>query len=201
MARAPAVAIPYRVRLDSPHPSWVAIISRSKMRRERRRRLPARLDRLMDLTIEHMKVATGDVRQLIAELDIALAGNYLPEQHHAVSLEQLFDGNVRFFVARADGVAVGCGGVGFYDGFAEVKRMYTRPTARRMGVAAGILRRLEREAREAGYSVLRLETGRYQTEALAFYLREGFERCDAFGDYASMTPRSIETSVFCQKTI
>jgi len=155
----------------------------------------------MDLAIEHMEVATDEVRQLIAELDMALAGNYLPEQHHAVSLEELFGGDVRFFVARVDGGAVGCGGVGFYDGFAEVKRMYTRPTARRMGVAAGILRRLEREAREAGYSVLRLETGRYQTEALAFYLREGFERCDAFGDYACMTPRSIETSVFCQKTI
>jgi len=155
----------------------------------------------MDLAIEHMEAATDEVRQLIAELDIALTGNYLPEQHHAVSLEQLFGGNVKFFVARADGVAVGCGGVGFYDGFAEVKRMYTRPTARRMGVAAGILRRLEREAREAGYSVLRLETGRYQTEALAFYLREGFERCDAFGDYASMTPRSIATSVFCEKAI
>ena len=155
----------------------------------------------MNLTIERTGVATDEVRQLIAELDMALAGNYLPEQHHAVSLEQLFGGNVRFFVARVDGVAVGCGGVAFYDGFAEVKRMYTRPTARRMGVAAGVLRRLEREARTAGYSILRLETGRYQAEAIAFYLREGFERCDAFGDYASMTPRSIETSVFCQKTI
>ena len=32
---------------------------------------------------------------------MALAGTYLPEQHHAVSLEQLFGGNVRFFVARS----------------------------------------------------------------------------------------------------
>jgi putative acetyltransferase len=155
----------------------------------------------MHLTIEHMAVATDEVRQLIAELDTALAGDYLPEQHHAVSFEQLFGGNVRFFVARVDGVAVGCGGVAFYDGFAEVKRMYTRRTARRRGVAAGVLRRLEHEARTAGYSILRLETGRYQTEAIAFYLREGFERFVAFGDYASMTPRSIETSVFCQKTL
>ena len=155
----------------------------------------------MNLTIERMGVATDEVRQLIAELDIALAGNYLPEQRHAVSLEQLFGGNVRFFVARVDGVAVGCGGVAFYDGFAEVKRMYTRPTVRRMGVAAGVLRRLEREARTAGYSILRLETGRYQAEAIAFYLHEGFERCDAFGDYANMAPQAIETSVFCQKTI
>ena len=105
------------------------------------------------------------------------------------------------WLASNSSVAVACGGVALYDGFAEVKRMYTRPTARRMGVATGVLRRLEREARTAGYSILRLETGRYQAEALAFYLREGFERCDAFGDYASMTPRSIETSVFFQKTI
>jgi len=114
----------------------------------------------MDLAIEHMEAATDEVRQLIAELDIALTGNYLPEQHHAVSLVQLFGGNVKFFVARSDGVAVGCGGVGFYDGFAEVKRMYTRPTARRMGVAAGILRRLEREARTAGYATRPPHSGR-----------------------------------------
>lgn len=120
----------------------------------------------MNLTIERMEVATDEVRQLIAELDMALAGNYVPEQRHAVSLEQLFGGNVRFFVARVDGVAVGCGGVAFYDGFAEVKRMYTRPTARRMGVAAGVLRRLEREARTAGYSILRLETGSIRPKPL-----------------------------------
>src|SRR4249920_543384 len=155
----------------------------------------------MNLTIERMGVATDEVRQLIAELDMALAGNYLPEQRHAVSLEQLFGGNVRFFVARVDGVAVGCGGVAFYDGFAEVKRMYTRPAARRMGVATGVLRHLEGEAKNAGYSILRLETGRYQAEAIGFYLREGFERCGAFGDYASMAPQAIETSIFCQKTI
>lgn len=77
------------------------------------------------LEIERTEDATDEARQLLAELDQALAGNYLPEQHHALSLEQLFRTNVRFFVARADGVAVGCGGVAFYDGFAEVKRMYT----------------------------------------------------------------------------
>jgi putative acetyltransferase len=146
----------------------------------------------MNPTIERMQVATDEVRRLIDELDMALAGDYLPEQRHAVSLDQLFGGNVRFFVARVDGVAVGCGGVAFCDGFAEVKRMY---------VAAGVLRRLEAEARTAGYSILRLETGRYQAEAIAFYLREGFERCDAFGDYASMDPHAIATSVFCEKPI
>jgi putative acetyltransferase len=156
---------------------------------------------LVAVTIERVPVATDEIRQLLAELDRALTGPYLPEQHHYLPLERLFDGNVRFFAARVDGVAVGCGGVAFYDGFAEVKRMYTQPKARRQGVARAVLRRLEEEATRAGYSVLRLETGVYQAEAIAFYEREGFAECDAFGDYLAMTPREIETSVFYEKSI
>jgi len=155
----------------------------------------------VDLTIERVSAATDEIRRLIAELDRALAGPYLPEQHHALSLDQLFDANVRFFAARLDGVAVGCGGVAFYDGYAEVKRMFTRPTARRKGVAKALLRHLEGEAQRAGHSVLRLETGMYQAEALAFYERAGFERCSAFGDYLDLSPHAVETSVFYEKSI
>jgi putative acetyltransferase len=153
------------------------------------------------VAIERVFVPSDEIRELIDELNVALSGRYLPEQHHSVPFEQLFDGTVRFFVARVDGVAVGCGGVALDDGFAEVKRMYTRPTARRQGVATGLLRRLEDEARGAGYSTLRLETGMYQDEANAFYSREGFEVCDAFGVYAAMTATEIETSVFYEKPI
>jgi putative acetyltransferase len=64
-----------------------------------------------------------------------------------------------------------------------------------------VLRHLEGEAKRAGYSVLRLETGMYQAEAVEFYLRAGFGRCDAFGDYVSMSPQAIETSVFYEKSI
>ena len=150
----------------------------------------------MDLTVERVAAATEEIRQLVAELDRALSGPYLPEQRHALSLDRLFDSDVRFFAARIDGVAVGCGGVAFYDGFAEVKRMFTRPTARRQGVAKAVLRHLETEAKRAGHSVLRLETGMFQAEAIEFYVRAGFERCDAFGEYVSMSTQAIETSVF-----
>jgi putative acetyltransferase len=153
------------------------------------------------VAIERVFVPSDEIRELIDELNVALSGPYLPEQHHSVPFEQLFDGTVRFFVARVDGVAVGCGGVALDDGFAEVKRMYTRPTARRAGVARSVLRRLEEEAKGAGYSILRLETGMYQDEANAFYSREGFEVCDAFGVYAAMTATEIETSVFYEKPI
>ena len=155
----------------------------------------------MDVTIERVLAATDEIRELVAELDQALTGPYRPEQHHALSFDQLFAQNVRFFLARLDGGAVGCGGVALYDGFAEVKRMFTRPTARRKGVANAVLRHLEREAKRAGHSILRLETGMYQGEAIAFYLRAGFEPCDPFGEYKSMPPRAIETSVFYEKSI
>jgi putative acetyltransferase len=158
-------------------------------------------ERVVDVTIERVAVATDEIRELLDELNAALSGPYLPEQHHYVPFEQLFEDNVRFFAARVDGVAVGCGGVAFYDGFAEVKRMFTRPTARRLGVAAAVLRKLEAEAKGAGYTVLRLETGMYQDEAIAFYERKGFTECAAFGDYLGMTPREIETSVFYEKSI
>jgi putative acetyltransferase len=154
----------------------------------------------VDVTIERVPAATDEVRRLLVELDEALSG-YSPEQRHALSVDQLFADNVHFFAARLDGIAVGCGGVAFYDSFAEVKRMYTRPTVRRKGVAAGLLARLEEEARAAGHSILRLETGMYQAEAIAFYERAGFERCEAFGDYLDLSPQAIETSVFYEKSI
>lgn len=153
------------------------------------------------MTIERVAAATEEIRQLLAELDQALSGPYLPEQRHALSVDQLFEDNVRFFAARLDGVPVGCGGVAFYEGFAEVKRMFTRPTARRKGVAAALLQRLEAEARAEGHSVLRLETGMYQDKAIGFYERAGFERCAAFGDYLDLSPQGIETSVFYEKPI
>jgi putative acetyltransferase len=53
-------------------------------------------------------------------------------------LEAIFQAHIRFFVACLDGMAAGCRGVALLDGFAEVKRMYVRPSARGRGVAQAI---------------------------------------------------------------
>ena len=55
--------------------------------------------------------------------------------YSSVALDAIFQPHVRFFVARLDGEAVGCGGVALFEGFAEVKRMYVREAARGRGVA------------------------------------------------------------------
>jgi putative acetyltransferase len=107
---------------------------------------------------------------------------------------------VRFLLAWLDGV-VGCGGVAMFDDYAEVKRMYTRPEARGRGVAKALLRRIEDEARGANKSVLRLETGTYQQEAIGLYEAMGFQPRGPFGPYAAMPARNIETSLFLEKVL
>src|SRR5215469_9298412 len=104
----------------------------------------------MSITIERAVKATSEVHDLIGELEKVLGAAYEAHQRHGLSIEQLFEPNVCFFLARLDGLAVGCGGVAMFGDYAEVKRMYTRPVARGRGVAKALLNRIEDEAREAG---------------------------------------------------
>lgn len=91
-----------------------------------------------------------------------------------------------FLVARADGAPVGCGGwrtLATDPAVAEVKRMYTVPDRRGLGVASAVLRKLEDTARDAGRTRLVLETGNRQPEAIALYRKLGYEQIPNFGHY------------------
>jgi putative acetyltransferase len=153
------------------------------------------------VTIELVNAPTTEVIGLLNELNAALAGPYSEEQRHALPVDRLFQTNIRFFIARKDGEAVACGGGGFYDRFAELKRMYSKPSVRGHGVAKKLLARLEMEARDAGHASVCIETGIYQREAMRFYEGAGYYRREAFGPYAAMSPAAIETSVFYEKRL
>ena len=83
-----------------------------------------------------------------------------------------------------------------HDDFGELKRICVHPNSRVQGLAYAILALLEADAREADYTLLKLETGPYQPKALAFYARSGYERCDRFAGYTN-----DPLSVFMQKRI
>src|SRR5256885_6438513 len=119
----------------------------------------------MSLILEHIPSPTDDARALIGELDAELNPAYAQEQRHGLNLSRIFQPNVLFFIARLDDDPVGCGGIAFDDGLAELKRMYVRPSARGRGVADAILSHLEQEARLRAHNRVVLETGNAQLPA------------------------------------
>jgi DNA-binding MarR family transcriptional regulator/GNAT superfamily N-acetyltransferase len=86
-----------------------------------------------------------------------------------------------FVVAWLDGHPVGCGALKVGDGITgEIKRMWTSPAARGLGIARKVLQFLEAKAREVGLARLHLETNRALTEAQALYRQEGYEEVAPF---------------------
>ncbi|QNM95768.1 GNAT family N-acetyltransferase [Chitinimonas koreensis] len=136
----------------------------------------------MHVALESPKQA--EVIELIADLDAYQATLYPPEACYALDLDALAQPGVLFAVARdGAGAAVGCGAIVLNEAYGELKRMYVRPLARGQGTARRIVELLEAAARERGCNALMLETGPYQTEALAFYAKHGYDRCGPYGDY------------------
>jgi putative acetyltransferase len=135
----------------------------------------------------HVRIETVDREEavaLVTELDTHLNALYPPESRHGLNLAALRADNVRFVIARdGTGKALGCGAIMFKDDFTELKRMYTRPSSRGQGVAAAVVAFLEQLARDSGYTIVRLETGVKQLEALSFYEKLGYARRGVFEGY------------------
>jgi putative acetyltransferase len=153
----------------------------------------------MPLVLEVTPTPTDEAQRLIEELETELSGPYTAEQRHGYSVARIFQPNIFFLIARLDGQAVGCGGIAFEDGFAELKRMYVRPQLRGQHIGRSILARLEEEARARNVRRLVLETGDVLHAALRLYEGAGFKRCAAFGAYTKMPSSSIERSIFLEK--
>jgi putative acetyltransferase len=136
-----------------------------------------------------------EVVALIAELDAYQDTLYPPESRYSLDLASLKQPNVLFAVARDSARrAVGCGAIVLNPEFGELKRMYVSPQCRGQGVAKRLLDLLESKAAEFGSTLLTLETGPFQPEALGLYEALGYERRGPFGKYTN-----DPLSVFMQK--
>jgi GNAT superfamily N-acetyltransferase len=88
-----------------------------------------------------------------------------------------------FLVAYVDGRPVGCGGLKRLEAdTVEVKRVFVRPDARGHGVSRALLAALEAAARDAGYAVVRLDTGANQPEALKLFQTAGYDPIPDYND-------------------
>jgi ribosomal protein S18 acetylase RimI-like enzyme len=125
-----------------------------------------------------------DAAALVEELEAYLVPLYPVESRHGLSVERLLAEQVAFFIIRHDGAAAGCGGVKLVGNhYGELKRMYVRPRFRGLGLGKLMLDHLAAHAREHGVTILRLETGIHQHEAIGLYERAGFRRIGPFGTY------------------
>jgi putative acetyltransferase len=151
----------------------------------------------MKIGVRAETVDQDDAIALVSELDEHLNALYPPESRHGLNLAALRAANVRFVIARDEaGRAHGCGAIVFKEGFAELKRMYTRPSSRGHGVGAAVIDFLERQASERGYSLVRLETGVKQLEALSFYEGLGYAQRGVFEGY-----KPDPLSIFMEKRL
>ena len=117
------------------------------------------------------------------ELEARFEGGFDAAADDSARAEDMTPPSGLFVVARLEDEAVGCGGfkrVGETTG--EIKRVWTAPSARGMGVARRMLRTLEAAARGAGVKTLRLDTNRALTEAHALYRSEGYREIARFND-------------------
>lgn len=93
--------------------------------------------------------------------------------------------------------AIACGAIKEYLTDAmEVKRMFTLPKYRGKGAASLLLKELEKWAAELGYAKCVLETGKRQKDAVALYLKNGYQITPNYGQYIG-----VENSICFEKTV
>jgi putative acetyltransferase len=151
----------------------------------------------VSITIQPEDPAQPEIRALIDDLDALMVRLYPAESNHLLDIETLRRPEIKFFVARYDDVAVGCGAYRVLDAKnGEIKRMFVTPVARGMRLGARLLLHLETDAWVLGLCRLSLETGIHQPEAISLYERAGYVLCPPFGDY-----KPDPLSLFMTKTI
>ena len=89
----------------------------------------------------------------------------------------------RFYLVRHDGRDVGVGCLKrLAQGVGEIQRMYIQPHVRGIGAGRALVQRLLRDARELGYTRVRLESLRALAPAHTLYRSVGFVEVEPYVD-------------------
>ncbi len=143
-----------------------------------------KFDSVMRVTVQPDDPASPDVRALIAQLDAYQLSLYPAESNHLLPIESLKKPHVTFLTARLEDARIAaCGAFVNHGTYAEIKRMFVAPEFRGRGLGRRILQELEARVRQAGLTLVRLETGIRHNEALGLYEKAGYRRCPRFGEY------------------
>ena len=127
-----------------------------------------------------------DAKAWEAEL-AGLPGKYAPKKKGSL------------LIAYHDGKPAGC--VALHDlggGVAEMKRMFVPENFRGLGVGRALADQILADAKNAGYTRMRLDTSKHQKEAMQLYERSGFKRIPP---YYELTDDLRDWLVFFERAI
>jgi GNAT superfamily N-acetyltransferase len=112
---------------------------------------------------------------------VPLYPGWRPDTGPSATPDELSPPSGLFLVAYVGNEPVGCGGIKrLSTTAAELKRLYVAPKVRNQGVARALIAGLEDAARDAGYRVVRLDTGAQQPGAVQLFRSAGYSD---IGDY------------------
>lgn len=116
-----------------------------------------------------------------AELAARFEGGFDPAQTLPSDDAEMRPPAGAFLVASVDGEPVACGAVKrMAPGIGYLKRMWVAESARGLGFGRRMLAALESQARELGFTTLRLETNRVLREAIHLYRSAGYVEVPPF---------------------
>src|SRR5947209_17026595 len=150
----------------------------------------AQVERLLIASMVKIAVAdptSPDARwcfeRYFAELSERFDAGFDPALSISAHAHELTSPTGLLLVAHLREEPIGCGAVKFHENTpGEIKRMWVAPRARGLGLGRRLLEALERSAREAGITVLHLETNRSLIEAIQLYRDCGYQEVEAFND-------------------
>ena len=137
---------------------------------------PALLDEAIALSQEYVEWMVATIRVQYPELDLA----EFTTEHDYDDVRKKFPGEHvppygRLLMALSDGKAGGCIALGrLSDTVCEMRTLYVRPAFRGTGMGQKLVETLLKEARDIGYSHMRLDTLGFMRSALRLYRGMGF---------------------------
>jgi len=148
------------------------------------------------MIVKRVDSTDHDFRNLVQFLDADLSIRD-GDEHDFYNQFNKIDMLKHCIIVYLDDIPVACGAIKPFDEKSvEVKRMYTDPQKRKMGLASETLNQLEIWAKELGYKKCVLETGIKQPEAIALYEKCGYQKIPNYGQYVG-----VENSVCFEKEI
>ncbi|MEE9389157.1 MAG: GNAT family N-acetyltransferase [Paracoccaceae bacterium] len=145
---------------------------------------------MTDISIKPEDPRSADATALLNASHSLMQSLFPRDSCHYLSIDDLCKPNIHLFVARHAGTAAGCGALALYDGYGEIKSMFTADAFRGQGVADRLLSHIQATAIDHGLPLLRLETGDTLGAAQRLYARHGFQFRGPFADYSEQ-PRSL----------